>query len=55
MTLGSVSERHITGSVFLEETNSDLYANLILSPLVKESGNIDRTALPLSLQELRET
>jgi hypothetical protein len=55
MTLRTVSDSKSTGPVFVEETNSDSYANLILTPLVNESGNMDRTALPLSLQELKET
>jgi len=55
MTLRSVSERKFTGPMFFEETNADRDANLILRALVKGSGNIDRTALPLSLQELKET
>jgi hypothetical protein len=53
--LRTVSERKSTGSVFFEEINSDPYASLILTPLVKELENIKRTALPLSLQELKET
>jgi len=54
MASRTVSERRITRPVFFEETISDPYANLILTPLVKELGNTDRTALPLSLQELKE-
>jgi hypothetical protein len=49
MTLRLESERKFTGPMFFEETNADPYANLILTNLVKESGNIDRTALPLTL------
>jgi hypothetical protein len=55
MTLRMVSERKITGPALFEEINSDPYANLILTPLVRESGNIDRTALTIYLQELKET
>ena len=43
-TLRSVSERKFTGPVFFEETNTDPYANLILTVLVNGSGNTDRTS-----------